>query len=114
VTVNAISPGGVTRLSGTISGAESVPEPDERPEGEFDPKDPSHASPVVAWLASEQAGYITGQVFRAIGEDISLMQGWTRKVTVSNGGTRWDATKLGQVMATDIFGSRAPGLRLGS
>jgi NAD(P)-dependent dehydrogenase (short-subunit alcohol dehydrogenase family) len=114
VTVNAISPGGVTRLSGTISGAESVPEPDERPEGEFDPKDPSHASPVVAWLASEQAGYITGQVFRAIGEDISLMEGWTRKVTVSNGGTRWDAAKLGQVMATDIFGSRAPGLRLGS
>ena len=41
MTVNAISPGGITRLSGTISGAESVPEPDERPEGEFDPKDPS-------------------------------------------------------------------------
>jgi hypothetical protein len=42
------------------------------------------------------------------------MQGWTRKVTVSNGGQRWDATKLGQVMAADIFGTRAPGLRLGS
>jgi NAD(P)-dependent dehydrogenase (short-subunit alcohol dehydrogenase family) len=67
VTVNAISPGGITRLSGTISGAESVPEPDERPAGEFDSKDPSPASPVVAWLASEQAGYITGQVLRAIG-----------------------------------------------
>jgi hypothetical protein len=68
----------------------------------------------VAWLASEQAGYVTGQVFRAIGEDLSLMQGWTRKVTVSNGGERWDATKLGQLIATDVFGSRAPGLRLGS
>jgi hypothetical protein len=53
-------------------------------------------------------------VVRAIGEDISLMQGWTRKVTVSSGGKRWDATKLGTVIATDIFGSRAPGLRLGS
>ena len=114
VTVNAISPGGITRLSGTISGADSVPEPDERTEDEFNPKDPSLASPVVAWLASEQAGYVTGQVIRAIGEDISLMQGWTRKVTVSSGGKRWDATKLGQVMATDIFGTRAPGLRLGS
>jgi NAD(P)-dependent dehydrogenase (short-subunit alcohol dehydrogenase family) len=114
VTVNAISPGGITRLSGTISGAETVPEPDERPADEFDPKDPSLASPVVAWLAGEQAGYITGQVFRAIGEDISLMQGWTRKVTASSGGKRWDATKLGQVIATDIFGSRASGLRLGS
>jgi NAD(P)-dependent dehydrogenase (short-subunit alcohol dehydrogenase family) len=114
VTVNAISPGGTTRLSGTISGAERVPEPDERPAGEFDPKDPSLASPVVAWLASEQAGYVSGQVIRAIGEDISLMQGWTRKVTVSSGGRRWDATKLGQVMATDVFQTRAPGLRLGS
>jgi hypothetical protein len=42
------------------------------------------------------------------------MQGWTRKVTVSSGGKRWDATKLGQVIATDVFGSRVPGLRLGS
>lgn len=114
VTVNAISPGGTTRLSGTISGETSVPEPDERPEGEFDRKDPSLASPLVAWLASDQAGYITGQVFRAIGEDISLMDGWTRKVTVSSGQKRWDATKLGQIIATDIFGSRAGGLRLGS
>jgi NAD(P)-dependent dehydrogenase (short-subunit alcohol dehydrogenase family) len=114
VTVNAISPGGTTRLSGTISGAERVPEPDERPAGEFDPKDPSLASPVVAWLASEQAAYVSGQVIRAIGEDISLMQGWTRKVTVASGGKRWDATKLGQVMSADVFQTRAPGLRLGS
>ncbi|MDX6418110.1 MAG: hypothetical protein QOG28_2730, partial [Trebonia sp.] len=75
-----------------------------------------HASHGKAGFGSGylQAGYVTGQVIRAIGEDISLMQGWTRKVTVSSGGKRWDATKLGQVMATDIFGSRAPGLRLGS
>jgi NAD(P)-dependent dehydrogenase (short-subunit alcohol dehydrogenase family) len=114
VTVNAISPGGVTRLSGTISGADAVPEPDERPDGEFDAKDPSLSSPVVAWLASEQAAHVSGQVIRAVGGDLSLMQGWTRRVTVSSGGKRWDATKLGQVMATEIFQTRAPGLRLGS
>jgi NAD(P)-dependent dehydrogenase (short-subunit alcohol dehydrogenase family) len=114
VTVNAISPGGITRLSGTITGAETVPEPDERPEGEFDPKDPSLASPVVAWLASEQAGHVSGQVIRAVGEELSLMQGWTRRVTISSGGKRWDAGQLGRVMATEIFQTRAPGLRLGS
>jgi NAD(P)-dependent dehydrogenase (short-subunit alcohol dehydrogenase family) len=113
VTVNAISPGGTTRLSGTISGEESVPEPDERPEGEFDPKDPSLSSPVVAWLASEQAGHVSGQVIRSRGEELSLMQGWTKRATVSSDGKRWDATKLGQVMATDIFATRIPGLRLG-
>jgi hypothetical protein len=69
---------------------------------------------VVAWLASEQAAHVSGQVIRAVGGDLSLMQGWTRRVTVSSGGKRWDATKLGQVMATEIFQTRAPGLRLGS
>jgi NAD(P)-dependent dehydrogenase (short-subunit alcohol dehydrogenase family) len=112
VTVNAISPGGLTRLSGTISGAEAVAEPDERPAGEFDPKDPSLASPVVAWLASGEAGHVSGQVIRAIGGELSLMQGWAKGATISSGGKRWDASKLGQVMATEIFQTRAPGLRL--
>ena len=114
VTVNAISPGGITRLSATIEGQTAVPEPDERPEDEFDPKDPSLASPVVAWLASAEAGHISGQVIRAIGENISLMQGWTRAATISSGGRRWDATRLGALMATDVFHTRAPGLRLGT
>jgi NAD(P)-dependent dehydrogenase (short-subunit alcohol dehydrogenase family) len=113
VTVNAISPGGITRLSGTISGTDAPPEPDERPEDEFDPKDPSLSSPVVAWLASDQAGHVSGQVIRAMGETITLMRGWSRGDTVSNGGKRWDATKLGTVLATDVFHTRAPGLRLG-
>jgi NAD(P)-dependent dehydrogenase (short-subunit alcohol dehydrogenase family) len=113
VTVNAIGPGGLTRLSATMSGQADVPEPDERNAGEFDPKDPSLCCPVVAWLASEEASYVSGQVIRAIGEHIHLMGGWTERVSVSNGGTRWDATKLGSVFATDIFGVRAPGLRIG-
>jgi NAD(P)-dependent dehydrogenase (short-subunit alcohol dehydrogenase family) len=114
VTVNAISPGGVTRLSATLGGDRKPLEPDERPEDEFDPKDPSLCCPVVAWLASPQAGHVSGQVIRAIGETIDLMQGWSKAATISNGGTRWDATKLGTRLATDVFRTRAPGLRLGS
>lgn len=114
VTVNAISPGGLTRMSGTIPGREAPKEVDERPEDEFDPMDPSLCSPVVAWLASDQAGHVSGQVIRAMGETLDLMQGWTKSATVSNGRSRWDATKLGSLMATDIFRTRAPGLRLDS
>ena len=44
---------------------------------------------------------------------IVLMHGWSDGPTLDNGGTRWDATKLGQQLATDIFKTRAPGLRLG-
>jgi NAD(P)-dependent dehydrogenase (short-subunit alcohol dehydrogenase family) len=113
VTVNAISPGGITRISATMSGGASVPEPDERPEDEFDPKDPSLCSPVVAWLASPEAGHVSGQVVRAMGETIELAEGWTKGASISNGGKRWDANSLGDLLAKDVFRTRAPGLRMG-
>lgn len=50
---------------------------------------------------------------RAMGEHIHLMGGWTEAHTLSNGGKRWDATKLGALFATDVFETRAPGLRMG-
>ncbi len=110
VTANVISPGGHTRLSATAD----TPEPDQRDPNDFDPMDPSLCSPVVAWLASPEAGYVSGQVVRAIGETIDLMSGWSKAVTISNGATRWDANTLGQRLATDVFKVRTPGLRLGS
>jgi NAD(P)-dependent dehydrogenase (short-subunit alcohol dehydrogenase family) len=113
VTVNAIGPGGLTRISATMSSGVDVPEPDERDEDSFDPKDPSLCCPVVAWLASDEAEHVSGQIIRAMGENIHLMRGWTEEVSVSNGGQRWDATKLGSIFATDVFHTRAPGLRLG-
>lgn len=112
VTCNVIGPAGITRISATMSGA-TVREPDEIPDNEFDPKDPSLCCPVVAWLASDEADHVSGQVIRAMGEKIHLMGGWTESATISNGGQRWDATKLGEILATDVFKTRAPGLRLG-
>ncbi|PPJ28145.1 SDR family NAD(P)-dependent oxidoreductase [Nocardia nova] len=112
-TVNAISPGGRTRMSATMSGAAAPIEPGELGEDEFDPKDPSLGSPVVAWLASPEAAHVSGQVVRALGDTIQLMRGWTSAASVSSDGKRWDANKLGVVLGTDIFGTRAPGLRLG-
>jgi NAD(P)-dependent dehydrogenase (short-subunit alcohol dehydrogenase family) len=114
VTVNAIGPGGLTRISATIPGAAAPIEADERPEDEFDPKDPTLCCPVVAWLASEEAGFVSGQVIRAMGEHIHLMRGWTEEHTISNGRTRWEAEKLARLLETGLFGTRAPGLRLGA
>ncbi len=54
---------------------------------------------------------MTGQVIRAVAEKIILMQGWTDGPTITNGGKRWDAEKLGMHLATDVFRTRAPGLR---
>src|SRR3954471_4073627 len=113
VTVNAIGPAGATRITGTMPNAPTVIEPDDVPDDEFNPRDPAGSSPVVAGLASDESQLVTGQVIRAVGGRIVLMHGWADGPTIDSGEQRWDATKLGQQLATDIFKTRTPGLRLG-
>ncbi|MGD9797386.1 MAG: SDR family NAD(P)-dependent oxidoreductase [Acidimicrobiia bacterium] len=113
VTVNAIGPGAVTRISAGVSGATEVKEPDEYDPDGFDPLNPAMSSPVVAWLASDEASHVSGQCIRAMRSQIFLMQGWTEARTIDNGGSYWDATKLGRRMDAELFQTRAPGLTLG-
>jgi NAD(P)-dependent dehydrogenase (short-subunit alcohol dehydrogenase family) len=111
VTVNAISPGAITRLSaGTVKNA-TVVEADER-EG-YDPLGPDVSSPVVAWLASPEAGHLSGQCIKAMGENLQVLQGWAPATTVKSGGKPWDATTLGKVFGTQLYRTRAAGLSLG-
>jgi NAD(P)-dependent dehydrogenase (short-subunit alcohol dehydrogenase family) len=111
VTVNAVGPAGATRITATMPGAPPVIEPDDLADDEWNPMDPAGASPLVAWLASDEAQHVTGQVIRAVGEKIVWMKGWCDGPSISNGGMRWDATTLGGRLNTDVFGTRAPGLR---
>jgi NAD(P)-dependent dehydrogenase (short-subunit alcohol dehydrogenase family) len=111
VTVNAVGPGGMTRITATAGSDLQAFEPDDLGEDEYHPMDPAGSSPLVAWLASDQAQYVTGQVIRAIHDKIHLMGGWQEIATISSGEKRWDATRLGERIATDIFRTRAPGLR---
>jgi len=110
ITVNAIGPAGATRMAASIPGAGiQAREPDEFTE--WDRMDPSNSSPLVAWLASDGAAHVTGQVIRAVGDEIVLMQPWSNGRSVSSKGKRWEPGKLTAVMNADVFGTRAPGLR---
>jgi NAD(P)-dependent dehydrogenase (short-subunit alcohol dehydrogenase family) len=111
VTANCIGPAGLTRITATMPGSEPAMEPDTVPEGEWNAMDPKNSSPVVAWLASDDAQYVTGQVIRVIHDRIILMQGWTEKKSISSGDKAWNAEDLPSIMATEIFGSRHPGMR---
>jgi NAD(P)-dependent dehydrogenase (short-subunit alcohol dehydrogenase family) len=111
VTVNCVGPAAATRITGTMPGAPEVIDATDVPEDEFNRMDPAVSSPLVAWLASDESQLVTGQVIRAVAEDIVWMTGWSEGPTISNGGKRWDAEKLGQQLATDVFKTRAPGLR---
>lgn len=70
VTANAIAPAAKTRLIGTIPGR------DIGLNQEYDAKDPKHVSPLVAWLASEEAGDINAQFFGVQGEMIGIVEGY--------------------------------------
>jgi NAD(P)-dependent dehydrogenase (short-subunit alcohol dehydrogenase family) len=111
VTVNAVGPGGMTRLTATMGKDLKAFEPDDLGEDEYHPMDPAGSSPLVAWLASDQAQHVSGQVVRAIHDEIHLMEGWREAATIGNGARKWDATTLGARIATDLFRTRAPGLR---
>ena len=110
VTANAVGPGGLTRLSAGIGSLGEAIEPDELGEDEYHPMDPAGSSPLVAWLAGDESQYITGQVFRVIHDKIYHMKGWYEAATLSSDEKRWNAEKLGALIATDVFGSRAPGI----
>jgi NAD(P)-dependent dehydrogenase (short-subunit alcohol dehydrogenase family) len=70
VTVNAISPIAATRMLATIGRTGGSGEG-------WDPLDPANASPVVAWLCSEQSGWLTGTVLRIDGNTVRRVQSWT-------------------------------------
>jgi NAD(P)-dependent dehydrogenase (short-subunit alcohol dehydrogenase family) len=68
VTANAISPIAATRMLATIGKVAT--------EGQWDPLDPANASPVVAWLCSEDAGWLSGAVLRVDGNKVQRVVSW--------------------------------------
>ncbi|MGE0877752.1 MAG: SDR family NAD(P)-dependent oxidoreductase [Acidimicrobiia bacterium] len=70
VTANAISPLAYTRMTASAMGDYTPPE-----QG-WDRRDPANASPVVAWLASEQSGWLTGAVLRIDGATVQRLNPW--------------------------------------
>lgn len=67
VTVNAISPGAATRMT------DSIPtERQRRRSSSADERSPDNVAPIVAYLASERSGWITGRIIHSAGFEVSL------------------------------------------
>ena len=61
-------------MSGAVVKDMELREPDEY--AEFNPMNPGNSAPMVAWLASDEALHVTGQVFRAVGSTIAHYRPW--------------------------------------
>jgi NAD(P)-dependent dehydrogenase (short-subunit alcohol dehydrogenase family) len=97
VTANAIAPVARTRLTidATPQTAATMPTPKT---GEVDRFSPAHVAPLVAWLASDDAKDVHGEVFRVGLGNVWLMKGWhsAAKVTQSGPLKYWDPADLGK------------------
>ena len=83
VTVNAISPSAYTRMTDYLR---------EYTEDEIEERAPAWVSPTVVWLASEEAGNITGRVIQAGAGMVAGCEGWRRGAEV---GAIADPVELG-------------------
>ncbi len=87
VTVNAISPGAATRMT------ESVPTERRRTRASADEWSPDNVAPVVAYLASERSGWITGRIVHSSGYEIALYGNPEPEIRIIGTGP-WDADSL--------------------
>jgi NAD(P)-dependent dehydrogenase (short-subunit alcohol dehydrogenase family) len=102
VTVNAIAPRARTRMTESLFG-------DFGKDQAFDPVDPEHISPLVAWLASDAAAHVSGQTFIAWGAQIQVVRGFEVVGEIDAGGRRWDPSELTDA-TKELFATRDPGV----
>jgi 3-oxoacyl-[acyl-carrier protein] reductase len=86
IRVNAIAPRARTPMSDEAFG--ELPR-DQR----FDRFAPEHVAAVVAWLLSDAAAEVSGQVFVVHGAGIEVMQTWSAERQISRGGD-WSDSEL--------------------
>ncbi len=106
VTANAISPGAATRMT------DSVPDERRRAGGRVtDERSPDNIAPVVAYLASEQSGWINGRIVHTMGYEVALYNNPEPLIRLI-GTAPWDVDALaGQVERSfgPLLGRQEPG-----
>ncbi|MHB8341396.1 MAG: SDR family oxidoreductase [Mycobacteriales bacterium] len=105
VTANAIAPRARTRMTENTFGTFGA-----APEGGgFDLLAPENVSPLVGWLASPDAGDVSGQVFIVWGAHVQVTRGFEVVGTVDAGNRAWTVEELAAARG-ELFAHRDPGV----
>jgi len=94
----AVGPSARTRLTESSPAAVDAV---AKPERGFDFFDPDNVSPFVVWLASPECAAPSGSVYTVEGDEVTLIQPWTRTRQIKAGDRRW---------TLDMLDAAAPGL----
>lgn len=100
VRVNAIAPVAATRMLATISTG------NEASGGEYDPLDPAAIPPLVAWLCSDLASDVNGQVFAVNGKRIQLIDGFRPVAEIQSLRAPWTPDRI-ELARDDLIGRRS-------
>jgi NAD(P)-dependent dehydrogenase (short-subunit alcohol dehydrogenase family) len=103
VRVNAIAPVARTRLTETVAGDFM-----NAKEGEFDRFAPENVAAGVAWLASDLAGGVSGQVLKIQGGTAQIVRGW-RPITQADSDKPWTVEGI-QAAKDTLFAKSEPGV----
>ena len=101
VTCNAIAPVARTRLTIEATPSTAAFMGKKIEEGKFDVFDPRNIAPLVAWLSSDDAAGVHGEVFRVGGGTVWLMQGWHSVGKVSQRAV-WEPATLGDKLKAEL------------
>jgi NAD(P)-dependent dehydrogenase (short-subunit alcohol dehydrogenase family) len=102
VTANFIAPRARTRMTESMPGAEMF----AAPASGFDLFHPAWPAELVAFLASEDAGDVTGQGFIVWGGNVVLVKGWHQMNQLSKPDAAFTAAELA-ARKDELFGSHA-------
>ena len=97
VTVNAIAPAALTRMTENL-GMGQLPEEDK------ERMSPRYIAPIVVWLASGESKDVTGRIFDVSGRALSVSEGWHRGPTIDLPGD--DPAKLGDDITRIVADAR--------
>ena len=98
VTVNAVAPAALTRMTEDLGSGEVTDDQRDR-------MAPRWIAPIVCWLASTESSHVTGRVFEASGGVLAVAEGWHRGPSAAPVD---DPAAVGEVVDDLLSRTRAP------